>query len=319
MTLQLRVRRKTAEAEGICSFELVDPAGAPLPAFTAGAHVDVHVPGGPVRPYSLCNDPADRSHYRIAVLREAASRGGSAGMHERVREGDTLAIGLPRNHFALADGASGHLLLAGGIGITPLLAMAQALAAQGADFTLHYATRSAARTAFAAALRDVPWAARVQLHRDDGPPEQQLDLAALLARAQAGRHVYVCGPQGFIDAAMAAARAAGWRDDQLHSESFAPAAADAAGERPFELVLARSGQRVVPVPAGTSAVQALVAAGIVVPTSCEQGICGTCLTRVVDGVPDHRDQYLTDEERAANDQFLPCCSRATSARLVIDL
>jgi vanillate O-demethylase ferredoxin subunit len=317
-TLRMRVLRKTTEAEGIASFELASADGTPLPPYTAGAHVDVHGPGGIVRPYSLYGDPADTSCYRIAVLREPASRGGSAAMHDAVKAGDEITIGAPRNLFPLADGAASHLLLAGGIGITPLLAMVQVLASREADFTLHYCTRSAARTAFADTLRASRFANRVHLHHDDGPAAQRLDLAALLASPPAGRHLYVCGPQGFMDAVLNAARAAGWPADRLHSESFTPAPAPQEGDRAFEVMLAKSG-RVIPVAADCSVVQALAAAGVVLPTSCEQGICGTCLTRVVDGVPEHRDQYLTDEERAANDQFLPCCSRAQSARLVLEL
>lgn len=317
-TLSVRVLCQVDEAEGIRSYELAPADGGALPAFTAGAHVDVQVPGGPVRPYSLCSDPAQPARWRIAVQREPASRGGSAGMHAQVHEGSVISVGLPRNLFPLAAGARSHLLLAGGIGITPLLAMAHTLAAQGADFELHYCTRSAARTAFAAELQRAGFAARVHLHHDDGPPAQRLDLAALLAAPQTGRHLYVCGPQGFMDAVLNGARSAGWPAAQLHSESFTPAPAATDGNTPFELVLSGSG-RVIPVAAEQSVVQALAAAGIDLPTSCEQGICGTCLTRVVDGLPDHRDQYLTDEERAANDQFLPCCSRSLGPRLVVEL
>ena len=317
-TLHLRVARKTAEAEGICSFELTDAAGAALPAFTAGAHLDVQVPGGPTRQYSLCNSPAETHRYLIAVLHEAASRGGSAGMHERVREGDLLEVSLPRNHFALAEDATSHVLLAGGIGVTPILAMAERLHALGADFAMHYCTRTRARTAFAERLARAPFAARVQLHLDDGEAAQRLDLAALLQAPVPGRHLYVCGPQGFMDAVLGTARKQGWPEAQLHYEFFSAAPVDTTGDRGFEVQLARSG-RVVPIPAGRSVVHVLADAGVFIATSCEQGVCGTCLTRVIDGLPDHRDQYLTPEEQAAGDQFLPCCSRARTARLVLDL
>lgn len=317
-TLRVRVARKTAEADGICSFELVDAAGAALPAFTAGAHLDVQVPGGPTRQYSLCNNPAETHRYLIAVLREPTSRGGSAGMHERVREGDLLDISPPRNHFPLADGAASHLLLAGGIGVTPILAMAERLHAQGADFGMHYCSRTQARTAFAGRLARAPFAARVHLHLDDGDAVQRLDLAALLQVPVPGRHLYVCGPQGFMDAVLGTARKQAWPEPQLHYEFFSAAPVDATGDRDFEVQLASSG-RVIPIPAGRSVVQVLADAGVFVATSCEQGVCGTCLTRVTEGVPDHRDQYLTPEEQAACDQFLPCCSRAKSERLVLDL
>ena len=239
-------------------------------------------------------------------------------MHERVAEGDLLTVGTPRNHFPLAADATDHLLLAGGIGITPLLAMTRQLARDGAPFTLHYATRTASRTAFLAELRAASFADRVHVHHDDGAPAQRLDLPALLAAPVSGRHLYVCGPQGFMDAVLATARVAGWPEAQLHWEYFAATPSDTGADRAFEVQLGRNG-RVVVVPAGTTVVKALAAAGVELPTSCEQGVCGTCLTRVIDGEPDHRDQYLTPEEQAACDQFLPCCSRAKSARLVLEL
>ena len=331
-TVLVRVAGKTQEAEGIAGFTLVAADGGLLPAFAAGAHVDVHLPpAGPgaawvVRPYSLCTAPpppgaAGVPHYELGVLLEPASRGGSAGLHQRVSVGDLLHIGLPRNLFGLAAEARRSLLLAGGIGITPLLSMAQALWAQGRDFQLHHAVRSARRAPYVERLAAVPWADRVHRHVDDGPADQRLDLPTLLAAPLPGDHLYLCGPQGFMDAVRAAATAAGWPGAQVHCESFgaAPAVASGpAGQGAFELQLGHGG-RVIPVAADQTAVQALAAAGITVLTSCEQGVCGTCLTRVLDGTPEHRGQYLTPEEQAAGDQFLPCCSRALTARLVLDL
>lgn len=319
VVLPVRVARKAVEALDICSFELVAADDQPLPAFSAGAHLDVQVPGGLTRQYSLCNAPHETHRYLIGVLRDAASRGGSAAMHDRVREGDVLTIGAPKNHFPLAPQARRHLLLAGGIGITPILCMAEQLAASGADFALHYSTRSRERTAFHDRLRASAFAERVAFHFDDGEAAQRLDLAALLAAPQAGTHLYVCGPRGYIDAVLAGARAHGWPEAQLHREYFAGGdAAPAAGDTAFEVQLASTG-RVIAVPADRTVVQALAAAGVEVQTSCEQGVCGTCLTRVLAGTPEHRDLYLTPEEQAANDQFTPCCSRARSARLVLDL
>ncbi|MCA3243010.1 MAG: oxidoreductase [Rubrivivax sp.] len=317
-SLSVRVTRKSREAEGICSFELVATDGRPLPAFSAGSHIDVQVPGGLVRQYSLCNDPGETHRYLIAVLDDPASRGGSRAMHERVHEGDTLAIGAPRNQFRLVPQARRHLLLAGGIGVTPLLCMAESLATEGAEFDLHYATRSLARTAFLGRIRHSRYAARAHLHVDDGDAAQRLDLPAVLAAPAAGTHVYVCGPQGFIDAVLAQARAQGWPEVQLHVEFFGAAPVATAGDAAFEVELARSG-RVITVPAQRSVAEALLDAGVEIAMSCEQGICGTCLTRVLSGIPEHRDSYLTPQEQAANDQFTPCCSRARSARLVLDL
>lgn len=316
--LTVRVARKTREAQEIVSFEFVRADGLALPAFAAGAHIDVHVPGGFVRQYSLCNSPAEQHRYLIAVLREPSSRGGSAALHERVREGDVLTISPPRNLFAIEPSARRHLLLAGGIGITPLLSMAEQLAADGADFTLHYCTRGYARTAFYDHLRASAYADRVRFHIGDGRRSQRLDFAALLRNQPDGTHLYVCGPPGFIEDALAAARSLGWSEKRLHHERFIAAPAASAGDRPFEVQIAGSG-RVVAVPTGVTVVKALAAAGIEIPTSCEQGICGTCLTPVLEGIPDHRDQYLTADEQAAGDRFLPCCSRAKSDRLVLKL
>ena len=314
----VRVARKTVEAEGICSFELVRTDGQPLPAFAAGSHVDVEIPGGTTRQYSLCNDPAETHRYQIAVLRDAGSRGGSVAMHDRVNEGDVLSISAPKNHFALAHEAGSHLLLAGGIGVTPLLCMAERLSRVGADFEMHYCTRSKSRTAFVDRIAASAFAARVAFHFDDGAAEQRFELDRVLSRPEPGRHLYVCGPKGFMDAVLATARDKGWPEAQIHYEFFGAEVAARAGDGSFEIQLASSG-RVIPVAAERTVVQALAEAGVSVATSCEQGVCGTCLTRVIEGVPDHRDMYLTPEEQAAGDQFLPCCSRSKSARLVLDL
>lgn len=318
-TLQVRVARKCSEAQDICSLELHPLAGESLPAFTAGSHIDLHLPGGLVRQYSLCNDPADATHYMLGVLRDAASRGGSAAVHELLHEGQQITISAPRNHFTLHAGQPArHVLLAGGIGITPLLAMAWQLARDGADFALHYCARSRDRMAFAGLLQSMPWADRVHLHLDDEGDAQRLDMAALLGTPRDGLHLYVCGPKGFMDAALGMARTAGWSEAQLHYEFFAGEAVQREGDGAFEVEVSSTGQ-VVRVAPEQTVVQALAGIGIEVQTSCEQGVCGTCLTRVLSGEPEHRDMYLTEDEQAACDQFLPCCSRAKSPRLVLDL
>ncbi|MCS0592398.1 PDR/VanB family oxidoreductase [Massilia norwichensis] len=314
-TIDVRVAAKVCEAEGICSYELVRVDGAPLPPFEAGAHIEVHLGDGLVRQYSLCNAPHETRRYLIGVLRDPGSRGGSAAMHDAVHAGSVLTIGVPRNHFPLVD-APRTLLLAGGIGVTPMLAMAEALAAKGAAFEMHYCARSPERAAFRERIAASSFAEQVHFHYDSDAA-QRLDLPALLA-APADTHLYVCGPAGFIEHVLAAARERGWPDAQLHVEYFAGAAIDTAGDQPFEVKLASSGQ-VFTVPAGRSVIRVLAEQGIQLPYSCEEGVCGTCLTRVLDGVPEHRDLYLTDEERAANDQFMPCCSRARTKLLVLDL
>lgn len=316
-TFAVRVARKTREAEGICSYELVRADGTALPPFAAGAHIDVHLPNGLVRQYSLCNAPGETHRYVIAVLRDAASRGGSQAMHDDVDAGSVLTIGAPKNHFPLVD-AERTLLLAGGIGVTPILAMAETLADSDAAFEMHYCARAPERAAFAERLGAARFAARVRMHYDSGAQDQRLDLAALLAAPASGTHLYVCGPQGFIDHVLDSARARGWAAAQLHVEYFGAAAADTGDDRPFDVQLASSG-KVVTIPAGRTVLKVLAEQGVNIPYSCEEGVCGTCLTRVLAGEPDHRDLYLTDEERAANDQFAPCCSRARTPLLVLDL
>ncbi|WP_175691442.1 PDR/VanB family oxidoreductase [Burkholderia anthina] len=316
--MTVRVTRRNIEADGIVSFELASLDGSDLPAFDAGSHIDVHLPTGHVRQYSLCSSPHERSHYQIAVLREAQSRGGSAGMHDEVKEGDELRVSLPRNHFALASGQATHLLLAGGIGLTPLLCMAQHLDRTGQHFELHYCARSRSRAAFLGRLAKAPWSERVQYHFDDEDGAQRLRLDALLKEATPETHLYVCGPQGFMNAVLDAARANGWPENRLHYEFFSAPAVDTSFDGAFEVCLARTG-KTVSIPAGRTVTQALADAGVDVPVSCEQGICGTCLTRVLEGEPEHRDLFLSPEEQSRNDQFLPCCSRSKSRRLVLDL
>jgi vanillate monooxygenase ferredoxin subunit len=317
-TLTVRVARKATIATDICTLELETTDGSALPAFSAGSHIDVHLPGGITRQYSLCNDSKETHRYMIGVLRDPASRGGSSTVHDGVSEGQTLQISTPKNHFPLASDAKHSLLLAGGIGVTPLLCMAERLAIMGADFQMHYCTRSEERTAFMQRIRQSSFARQVHFHHDDGAAMQKLDLAELLETPQPGMHIYVCGPKGFMDAALTLARAAGWPAHQLHYEFFGAEVAKSDTDASFAVKLASSG-RIVLVPHDMTVAQALAKAGVEVQTSCEQGVCGTCLTRVLEGEPDHKDMYLTPEEQAANDQFTPCCSRSKTPVLVLDL
>jgi vanillate O-demethylase ferredoxin subunit len=318
--IAVRVARRTVEAEDVVGFRLVAADGARLPAFAPGAHIDVSLPGGLVRQYSLCNASVQDAHYEIGVLRDACSRGGSLALHDAVHEGAVLRIGVPRNHFPLDESATHSLLLAGGIGVTPLLSMAQRLAALQADFALHCCSRTAARAPYRRRLEASAFAHRVFFHHDDGPAAQRMDLAATIGPPAPGKHLYACGPQGFLDAVRATARGLQWPDAQVHFEYFGgtlpPLQADGRGA--FEVELRSSG-RVVRVPETISVADALAAEGIDIPVSCAQGVCGTCLTRVLEGDIAHNDLYLTPAEQAANDRFLPCCSRARSARLVLDL
>ncbi|MDH4566580.1 oxidoreductase [Pseudomonas sp. BN414] len=316
--IELTVTRKQQEAEGVCSFELTRADGGPLPPFSAGAHIDVHLPNGQVRQYSLCNHPDERHRYLIAVLLDPASRGGSRSMHEQVAEGATIRIGEPRNLFPLEPSSGRTLLFAGGIGITPILCMAERLATAGTAFELHYCSRSPERTAFVERIRGSAFRSQVAFHFDDQGEDQRLRAFELLGGYRAGDHLYVCGPGGFMNHVLDEARRAGWPEAGLHREYFSAEPVAGGEEGAFEVQLARDG-RCFQVPAGISVADVLLEAGIDLPLSCEQGICGTCLTRVLEGEPEHRDMFLTAAEQAQNDQFTPCCSRSRSPRLVLDL
>ena len=316
--LSAQVVRKRVEATDICTFELADPLGNALPSFSAGSHIDVYIGDGLVRQYSLCNDPRETHRYMIAVLRVPDSRGGSAAMHDAIQEGDLIEISDPRNHFRLAHGAGRSLLVAGGIGVTPILCMAERLANIGADFEMHYCARAPSRTAFMQRIRQSSFAERVHFHFDDGPPEQKLDADRLLTHSPPDTHLYVCGPSGFMDWLLETARKRGWPAQQLHREYFASSVRALSSDTEFDVRIASTG-KVYRVARDQTVVAALAQHGLEIATSCAQGICGTCLTRVIEGDPDHRDVYLSDAERARNDQFTPCCSRARSPMLVLDL
>lgn len=315
MTRTLRVERLTRLADDVVEVRLVDPAGDELPGWEPGAHVALDLPVGLTRQYSLCGDPADRRGYTIAVHRAPDSRGGSACVHDGLRIGALLPVSLPRNDFALAD-AGRYLLVAGGIGITPILSMARALAARGADWSLLYCGRTRSALAYLdelAALDAVPAPGRVRVHVDDeaGGP---IDLAAALA-ADPAATVHCCGPGPMLDAVVAAA------PDRAHVERFRAPEAPApepGTDGPFDVVCAASGVR-VPVATGQSVLDALTGAGIGVPTSCGEGICGTCEVKVLGGQPEHRDFVLSDDERAAGTSMFVCVSRARSAELLLDL
>jgi vanillate O-demethylase ferredoxin subunit len=316
-TIAARVLQKHREAEGIVSLELAGADGDPLPPFTAGSHIDLHVRPGLVRQYSLYNDPQECHRYLIAVVRDPASRGGSAAIHEEIRAGDLLRISEPRNHFPLVRSRR-SLLFAGGIGVTPLLCMAQRLAHIHADFEMHYCTRSPQRTAFRDRIAASDLASRVHFHFDDGDEDQLLDVDEVLGIPDDSTHLYVCGPDGFMAHVLQAARAHGWLPQNIHYEYFGAPPLDRSGDTPFDVIIASSGET-VRIPSGKTVIEILQQHDIDIEASCQQGVCGTCVTRLLDGVPEHRDRILTAEQKARNDQFTPCRSRAKSPALVLDL
>ena len=309
--LTLQIIRRELQGE-VTLLTLAHTDGIELPAFSAGAHIDLHLSEELVRPYSLCGDPQDRHHYQLGILKDSQSQGGSLAAHA-LREGDEVQVSAPRNLFALDSRGSHSVLIGGGIGITPMLAMAAELHAAGRSFALHYSSRSRSGAAFITQLENAPYAERVQLHFSD---ELRLNLASVLSDVPPNTHVYVCGPTRLMDAVTDLAKSLNYQPEQIHQECFS---ADVqTGGKAFEVVATASGIT-VQVAENQSIVEALGLAGLKVCVSCKQGICGSCLTDVLEGEPDHRDSYLTDEEKADGDQILLCCSRAKGARLIIDL
>lgn len=305
------------EAIDIRSFELLSADDAPLPEFSPGSHIDVFIGDGLIRQYSLWNSPSDR-FYRIAVKKEVASRGGSKSMHEKIRVGDVLKISPPRNNFPLKKDDGPILLIAGGIGITPLLSMAHDLLESDRQFALHYFTRSVEHTAFHERLSMSPFLGKVTFHHEGNIDQVKASLHNLLKHRATDAQLYLCGPRPFMDTVESVA-AASWPSQALHREYFGAAPnVISEFEKDFVVSLARSGGK-YPVTSGKSIVQVLAEQGVEIPTSCEQGICGTCLTGVLAGTPEHRDAYMSDAEKAKGDQICPCVSRALSAELVLDL
>ncbi len=313
----VRVVQMRYESPTVVSLELARPDGADLPPFTAGAHIDLRLSQDCTRSYSLLNSDSERHRYIVAVHLDPDTRGGSRHVHERLRVGDLLAITPPKNHFPLDENAEHSLLIAGGIGITPILSMARRLNALGRSWELFYASRSRRAAAF---LQDVEELSKVgpgrlRLHFDNESGGAPLDLTKVIGSAPSDAHFYCCGPAPMLEAFKGLTQ---HLDPALvHYEYFA-AAQEAATEGGYELVLAKSGKR-VDVSAGKTLLQAILDAKVDVNYACSQGVCGTCLTPVLEGQPDHRDNYLTDEERASNSMIMVCCSGSKSARLVLDL
>jgi phthalate 4,5-dioxygenase reductase subunit len=306
-----RVTRAERIADDIHLFELRDPAGGELPEFSPGAHVSLRVPNGLIRKYSLCNDPAERDRYVIAVKREAGGRGGSASLIRDVAAGSQVPVSAPANNFALAKSPAGYLFIAGGIGITPIMAMIRQLTATGGRFRLCYCTRSPAATAFRDELSAPELRGKVQIHHDGGDLAKALDLWPVVEKPQG--HLYCCGPRGLMQAVRD--MTGHWSPSAVHFEAFTEAAEAKPDDRPFTVRLARSGDR-IEVPVGKTILEALRDHGLDVPSSCESGTCGTCRTRLVSGEADHRDLVLADDERATN--LMVCVSRARSDEIVID-
>lgn len=305
--------RKSPVAEGVMMLTLRDPLGRPVPAWRPGAHIDLMLQEGLVRQYSLCGDPADRSNLKVAVLREPQGRGGSRYVHDELSEGQKVRIRGPRNNFEFVP-EKRYLFIAGGIGITPILPMVAAAEERGANWQLVYGGRTRASMAFRDELQQA-YGKRVAIRPQD--EYGLLDLKSLLGRRRRRTAIYCCGPEPLLNAVESASTQ--WPDGALHLERFAPKKSAGTGpDEAFDVELALSGQTVT-VAADMSILDAVEEVGVSIMSSCEEGVCGTCEATVLSGEIDHRDSVLTDRERAAGNKMMVCVSRASGARLVLDL
>jgi vanillate O-demethylase ferredoxin subunit len=314
---KLRVKRISYEAESINSYELVLPEGGDLAPFTAGSHIDLHLQNGLIRSYSLVNDQSERHRYVIAVNKDDSGRGGSSFVHNTIKAGDLLTISAPRNNFALHEQAEHSVMIAGGIGITPLMSMIRRLETLARPWELFYAARTRRAAAFLDDLDAVSADGHSNLHFDfdDERAGRIFDLATIVANAPAHAHLYCCGPLPLLEAFEKAT--AGRPAGQVHVEYFQARQA-AAIDGGFEIRLVRS-NRTIAVEPGKTILDAVLDAGVMANYSCAEGVCGTCETRVIEGMPDHRDLFLSPEEKATNKTIMICCSGSKSGTLVLDL
>jgi phthalate 4,5-dioxygenase reductase subunit len=311
--MPLRVTRNDRIADGIHMLEFRDAGGQPLPEFSAGAHITIQAPSGLLRKYSLCNAPAERDRYLVAVKREANGRGGSIDLVDHVKAGDQLMVAPPVNDFRLPPRAQEFLFIAGGIGITPIMAMIRQVRTEGKRFRLFYCTRSPETTAFLDELSAPELKDQVTIHYDGGDPARSLDLRPILQERKNREHLYCCGPRPLMETVRRMTDH--WSSAAVHFEAFSDAETHKPTDKPFKVKLARSGA-VIEVPMTKTILEALREHGLEVPSSCETGTCGTCRTKLIAGVADHRDLVLAEHERA--DTIMICVSRARTDEITID-
>jgi len=311
------VAKKTDEAHNMVSFELTDPDGADLPAFSAGSHIDVTIPGGLVRQYSLCNSSAERNRYVIGVWKDANSRGGSKALHEEVKEGDTLQVGLPRNRFRVPRNTKQAILLARGIGITPILSIADYLKSQNIPFELHYVYALMSPGSFHGMIQDSNFAENTKFYYEASELNQLLNPAAILSGQPEDMQLFICGADWWQDPIINMAKQKGFAEERIHAERFTAKVPAAILDKVFEVKIASTGN-VYKIPGDKTVTAFLEEQGIKIPTSCEQGMCGTCKIKVLEGEADHRDKRLNPQQKEEG-FFLPCVSRAKGDLLVLDL
>jgi len=313
--IEVTIASRIDHGKDIAELILTPSNGLALPSFEAGAHIDLHIDENITRQYSLCGVPGTNLNYRIGVLNDPDSRGGSRKIFEQFAEGLKLIISRPRNHFELTANVKHTILAGGGIGITPLLAMAYELKERKQSFELHYCARNRSAGAFKKELLQ-QFPQQIKFHYDDEEKQQLFLPEYIFKNASSGTHVYVCGPTGFMDWVIDSAKLEKFPAKQIHFEYFSAEVETSGNE--FEVYCEQS-DITVRVAEQQTIAKALLAAGVKVEVSCEEGVCGTCITDVLKGTPDHRDHFLTDEEKEDNDQIALCCSRSRSARLVLDL
>ncbi|MDX8276360.1 PDR/VanB family oxidoreductase [Acinetobacter pittii] len=309
------VKNRHVEGGNIAVMEFESATSATLPKVEAGAHIDVHLPNGMVRQYSLCQNPNDEGKFRLGILRDPESRGGSISAFDEIKDGMQIQVSEPKNLFPLLK-AKHSVLIGGGIGITPLITMAYQLAHEGASFELHYCGASPQNCAFVDEIKNGELAKYTTFHFKSEGASHRAFFESAIKDIDSESHIYTCGPVGFMDWVINLATTHDFPEQQIHKEYF-QVETDTSGDS-FEVVAERSG-KIIMVEAGETILQALAKEGIDIEMSCEQGVCGTCMCDVIEGEPDHRDVYFTDEEKASNEQILVCCSRSKTSRLVLDI
>ncbi|MFV5628817.1 PDR/VanB family oxidoreductase [Acinetobacter oleivorans] len=309
------VKNRHVEGGNIAVMEFESATSATLPKVEAGAHIDVHLPNGMVRQYSLCQNPNDEGKFRLGILRDPESRGGSVSAFDEIKDGMQIQVSEPKNLFPLLK-AKHSVLIGGGIGITPLITMAYQLAHEGESFELHYCGASAEHCAFVDEIKNGELAKYTTFHFKSEGASHRAFFESAIKDIDSESHIYTCGPVGFMDWVINLATTHDFPEQQIHKEYF-QVETDTSGDS-FEVVAERSG-KIIMVEAGETILQALAKEGIDIEMSCEQGVCGTCMCDVIEGEPDHRDVYFTDEEKASNEQILVCCSRSKTPRLVLDI
>ena len=321
-SLRLQMRQVTHQAQGISSFEMVDRSGNDLPAYTAGSHIDFYFHDGTIRQYSLCGDPSDRKRYLIAVLNDKNGRGGSAALHKRLHVQRDVFVGEPRNNFPIAKEAKHHLMIAGGIGVTPMLSMIYEIQKTDDNFTLHYCTKSKDYTAFQPELAALVASGKVVVHHDQGIPENGLNIKELLQDYDDGTHLYYCGPPGFMKAVTDFS--SHWPEGTVHFEYFNAPEPEVESKSPglvsnaegFQIKIASTGA-VYTVPDSKSIVDILHENNVAIETSCNVGLCKTCVIKYTEGEVKHMDCVLSKQEQ--EEYLTPCCSRSLGDLLILDL